>query len=310
MSQLYPPPLPKHTHTHTHTQVSNSLVQVCLASLESYVCRNNEDHLWSLISEAITSEAQKSAVEKEHPLLARLNSCLTLSTTYKELLHQLRDSLLQQQQQPQQTVSFIGLPNVSTMITAPSHSSPIGRKPSNISTTSNLTSKRASAYKGSGAGNSAGQSLVVNSANTTVPVSPSGANLQDMDKITAGLNDFGVRVSKVLEIVSTLSQFRQLRASIQGLPRISGLWDLEVTEEGEEMIAEGSEGRPASLARDGTPTVGVTSGHVTLQVSHSPLSALKEESLASSAGSQSQTKEGVASREEPGGKKGKEVRGN
>ena len=278
-------------------------MQVCLASLESYACKSGQDQLWPLISEAIASEAQKSSKEPEHPLLARLTSCLNLSTAYKELLHQLRDSLLQQQQQH---VSFLGLANVSAVGTALSHPSPVGRKPSNISTTtSNSPSKRAPAHKRISAVTSAGQSLVVNSANTTVPATPSGASLQDVDKITAGLNDFSVRVSKVLEIVSTLSQFRQLQGGIEGLPRIAGLWDLGGTEDGEETTDEDSEGRPASSPGGGTPAAGVTpSGRVT---SHSPLSALKEESLASSAGSQSRKEGGVASREEPGVERGNEV---
>ena len=55
-------------------------------------------------------------------------------------------------------------------------------------------------------------------------VSGGGVSLQRIDQITGGLRELGSRVSQVLEIVSTLTQFQTLVTSLRGLPRVSGLW--------------------------------------------------------------------------------------
>lgn len=55
-------------------------------------------------------------------------------------------------------------------------------------------------------------------------VSGGGVSLQRIDQMTGGLRELGSRVSQVLEIVSTLTQFQTLVTSLRGLPRVSGLW--------------------------------------------------------------------------------------
>lgn len=189
-------------------------MQLCIASLESYTFRDGEDRFWSLVPEAITSEAQKSS--QEHPLIAKLNSCLHLMTAFKELLHQLKDILLQQH------VNF-GVSATSAVGASLSHSSSIGRKGSNLSNSSVSTTKRVSVLTQKQSG--AGQMLAVDSTGD-VPHSTSGIILQNVDRIAVGLNDFGARVSKLLEIISTLAQFKELQDSLNGLPRIAGLWNL------------------------------------------------------------------------------------
>ena len=55
----------------------------------------------------------------------------------------------------------------------------------------------------------------------------SGVALHDVDQIAAGMNDLSSRVTQVMEVVATLSQFRKLVGNLRGLPRVSGLWPTE-----------------------------------------------------------------------------------
>ena len=256
-------------------QISNTLVQVCMTNIEVYASgEGGEDRFWSLVSEAILSEAKEPS--KDHPLITQLNSCLQLTTAYKELLYQLKDGLFQQQ------VSF----SVSTVGIVSSHTSCISKKASGIPSSS--TPKKAS-HKHSGHG---GHPMNTDDSASIIPQTASGIPLHNVDKITSGMNDFGLRVSRVLEIVSTLARFRELQGHMGGLPRIAGLWDLE-----EEVIPEGgSEGRSSSLPEE-------PGGSGVKLVTRGPLSTLREESLMSSSnseGERTREREQTAREEEVG----------
>ena len=223
--------------------------------------------------EAVLSQSSPSS-SSDHPLIAKLNSYIQLCTAFKELLQQLKDGLLQQQH-----VSFgVSNPTLSTTV---SHVSLLGRKASNPSRNpSSVLVKKASLPSN----RCTGEVEAVDNGSTVLS-SPSGIALQNVDKITVGLSDFSQRVSKVLEIISTLSQFKQLQGDVRGLPRISGLWDVDEVvgkERGEdgggdepvgsgvkvESLKEGREEEEEAGTRDAGMVVG-----------RGRLSTLKEESL-------------------------------
>ena len=267
-----------------------------MSDLQNYTCRDGKDHFWEMAFEAVLSEASQasSSSSNSHPLIAKLNSCIQLCTAFKELLQQLKDCLLQQQH-----VSFgVSNPSLSTTV---SHTSLLGRKPSNPSKNpSSVLVKKASLSS-----NRCSGGIEAFDNGSSVLSSPSGIALQNVDKITVGLSDFSQRVSKVLEIISTLSQFKQLQGNIRGLPRISGLWDVDevVGEErgedgarddggdggGDESLPVGSGVKVKSLEgreeEGGTRDPGVV-------VARGRLSTLKEESLVMDRGT---TEEGQSS---------------
>ncbi len=188
------------THTdshHTHSQISNSLLKVCRSELESF-CTNKghtEDQLWVLIDQAI-----KNTSSKEHPLITKLNSCLTLGATYKDQFVQLKESLLQ-------SVSF-GLGANS------------GPSRHTVGLTKRTTNKGSSET----------------SQTSLTSVTTSGISLHNIDIIMSNYNTFTARIIQVLDIIATLRQFKQLNKNsrLEGLPRISGLWHLEL-ESGTEL---------------------------------------------------------------------------
>lgn len=206
-----------------------------MSDLQNYTCRDGKDHFWEMAFEAVLSEASQvsSSSSNSHPLIAKLNSCIQLCTAFKELLQQLKDCLLQQQH-----VSFgVSNPSLSTTV---SHTSLLGRKPSNPSKNpSSILVKKPSLSS-----NRCSGGIEAFDNGSSVLSSPSGIALQNVDKITVGLSDFSQRVSKVLEIISTLSQFKQLQGNVRGLPRISGLWDVdEVVGEERGEDGAGDDGR-------------------------------------------------------------------
>ena len=219
--------------------------------------------------EAVLSQSSPSS-SSDHPLIAKLNSCIQLCTAFKEVLQQLKDCLLQQQH-----VNFgVSNPTLSTTV---SHVSLLGRKASNTSRNpSSVLVKKASLSSN----RCSGEVEAVDNGSTVLS-SPSGIALQNVDKITVGLSDFSQRVSKVLEIISTLSQFKQLQGDVRGLPRISGLWDVDEVV-GEERGEDGGGDEPVgsgvkveSLKEEeeaGTRDAGMVVGR-------GRLSTLKEESL-------------------------------
>ncbi len=248
---------------------------MCKSSLEAYASPQGDDKLWSLISEAIALEETTSpsdASPGEHPLITRLIDCLRLTTAFRELLQQLKDSLLQQ--------PYIGFnfSNHSTPGTVHSHPSSLGKKGSIMSTNaSGSLTKRSSVQGKQKQGGTAVTSGGLTDSSTVLPVA-SGIALQNVDKITLGLTEFGVRVNKVLDIVSTLAQFRKLEGSLGGLPRVDGLWG------GGEVEPDKNDG-PTALPENakGTADEGGSYGGETEDLSggHLRLSTLREESVVS-----------------------------
>ena len=214
-------------------QICNSVVKVCRNSLELYTTDdfNHQDQFWIMVSEAIHFEAEHSSEttdNKNHPLVAKLNSFLQLGSTLKELLYHIRDVLLPQM--------YTNLTGTNT------HASSLGRNASIHSTSSSTVAKKLSTHKRH-------QSLLSNSSasdSNNVPSTLLGIPLQNVDRITSQMNDFGGRVLRVLEIVSTLAQFEQMNVErkLESLPRISGLWNLNIPqdEDGEGESSSRNEG--------------------------------------------------------------------
>jgi len=253
-----------------------------MSDLETYACGDEENHFWDMVSEAVLSEmSQPTTSSNSHPLIAKLNSCMQLSAAFKELLQQLKETFLQQQH-----VSFgVSNPSLNTTL---SHASLLGKKGPNLSSSpSSVLAKKASHLGGHKNQHSSGiEPTQTVESNATVSSSPSGIALQSVNKITAGLDDFSLRVSKVLEIISTLSQFRQLQGEARGLPWIAKLWDVEgIGEEsetggGDELLSERSSVQVESLENKEKEVVGTgdTAGG-DQPVLRGRLSTLKEESL-------------------------------
>ena len=260
-----------------------------MSGLQNYTCRDGKDCFWEMAFEAVLSETRQSSPSSssDHPLVAKLKSCTQLCTTFKELLQQLKDCLLQQQH-----VSFgVSNPSLSTTV---SHVSLLGRKVSNPARNpSSVLVKKASLPSN----RCSGEIEAVDNSSTSLS-SPSGIALQNVDKITVGLSDFSQRVSKVLEIISTLSQFKQLQGDIRGLPRISGLWDVDEVV-GEERGEDGGGHEPVgsgvkveSLTEDGEEEEEAGTRDAGMVVGRGRLSTLKEESLVMDRGT---TEEGQSS---------------
>lgn len=221
-------------------QISNSLIKVCIGNLDSYATKQgkNHDQFWALLSEAVLSEMHKSSASKQpkdHKLVSILNSCLELSTIFREFVQQLRDTFL---------------------LPGPSYTSTGGasvHRGSNTSTGSN----RNSLQKGQMSTRNllSGASSASKSSST-----PAGIALSDVDQIMRELMDFSVRVSKVLDIISTLAQFRQLNMhrKLEGLPRVGGLWELSLPESYDEQSAGGSQTRSIDTSKRASPDVQIT----------------------------------------------------
>lgn len=179
----------------------------CTDELEAYCTNkgNTNDQFWALLSEAVTLDSESISSSKEHPLVAKLNTCITLTTIYKETLVQLRDMLLQ--------------------------SGPFG-----LSTGTGLT-RHVMTHLANGSGQKKGPSVSESSRTSVLSSSVSGISLHSTDVIMSDLSLFSARVLKVLDIIGTLSQFKQLNIDswLAGLPRIAGLWNLQQQETGDEV---------------------------------------------------------------------------
>ena len=124
--------------------------------------------------------------------------------------------------------------------------------------------------------------------------STSGIGLHNIETIMSDLNLFSARVVKVLDIVDTLGQFKQLNidSRLEGLPWISGLWRLELdggtevssirdsTHSWGEVVVQDSEVGKESVASGSDVTMDYLEVLVGggLNVGD-PLPSLKEESL-------------------------------
>ncbi len=264
--RISPPP--------THTQISNSLVRVCRDELESYCTSKGktEDQFWTLLSQAIISGSESNTTSKDHPpLVAKLNSYLSFSTVYKELLTQLKDALLM-------SVPF----GLSTSTGPTRH------------TVSHLTNSFAKKTVNKGL------SMSESSRTSVMSNSTSGIGLHNVDTIMSDLNLFSVRVLKVLDIVDTLGQFKQLNidSRLEGLPRISRLWHLELdggtevpsiresTHSWGEVVVQDSEVGKGSAASGSDGTMDYLEGLIGGGLNPGGLlPSLKEESLVLSTGS-------------------------
>lgn len=185
-----------------------------MANLESYATRQGKtsDQFWALLSEAVLSEMSKplalsspQSKTKDHKLIVVLNSCLELNTAFREFVQQVKDSFLQQCHLP----FAAGGPTL--------------HRASNASTGSSILNQRNSIQK-------AHLRQISESGNSSKMLSSTqvGITLYDVDQITNELGEFSTRMLKVLDIISTISQFRQLNMSgkLEGLPRVAGLWEL------------------------------------------------------------------------------------
>ena len=223
-------------------QVSNAVVQACIAGLEAHTSQQTgEDTFWSAIKEAVLRKAQSpsTASERQQGATVHLAACLGPALTFRDLLLQLRDSLLVQHSGSSQ-------PGVSL-----SHSSLVGKRSSNTSLASNPplppVRKPSKPLGPHSPAKLAPPTTAVQAAGGIPTLNPSsispassGVALQNVDRITAGLTAFSQRISEVLEIVSTLAQFRRLGAGAKGLPRIQHNSEADEREDSREMAA-GSE---------------------------------------------------------------------
>ena len=67
--------------------------------------------------------------------------------------------------------------------------------------------------------------LIASSSSTaTLADGTCGIKLQDIELIASGVEEFGLRVTHVIDIVATLAELRKLVENIKGLPRVEGLW--------------------------------------------------------------------------------------
>ena len=220
-----------------------------MANLESYATRQykENDKLWSMLSEAVLAEIQKpqstsQTQTRQHKLIVILNSCLELSTAFKEFVQQLKEAFLQQGHLP---FAAGGLPM---------------HRSSNASTVSSTVNNNRNSIprdvlrKISESG----------SSSKTLSSTQVGISLGDIEQITNELGDFSTRVAKVLDIISTLSQFRRLNmyGKLEGLPRIASLWDLIVSRIGddEECSSGGaiSQGRSVATSKRESLDVQIT----------------------------------------------------
>ena len=222
-------------------QISNSLIKVCISNLDSYTTRQGKDRdqFWAVLSEAILSEMHKppsspaSTQAKDHKLISILNSCLELSTAFREFVQQLRDTFL---------------------LPGPSYASTGGTSAHRGSNTS-TSSHRYTLQKGQlSTRNILSGASSANKSSST----PAGISLSDIDQITRELTDFSIRVSKVLDIISTLAQFQQLNMhrKLEGLPRVASLWELSLPESYDEQSASGSQTRSIDTTSPDIQTTG------------------------------------------------------
>lgn len=192
-------------------QLSNSLVQLCVSDLDSY-CSHSHDRFWSLVSEAVRHKAHPPPAKPAKDtaagktLLSKLESYLHLSTTFKSFLAQLRETFLSQQ------VNF-SLAPVSKKVSSGS------MRKVNASTRSTSTDE---------------------SAHGVLTQHTSGISLQSGERIMSGMSGFTAQVSHLLELVSTLAEYTRLNLEhrLNGLPRFTGLWTLQVFEDSEEERSE------------------------------------------------------------------------
>ena len=225
------------------TQISNSLIKLCTTNLEAYTSRQDKDpdKFWASLSEAVLSKMHRplsTSKETDHKLITLLDSCLELAATFKEFVQQLKDNFLQQAHLAYPVGGGGGL-----------------RRTSNTSTVSSINNTRNSMQRSQLRQISESGSSSVKTLSGT----PVGVSLGDVDQITSELGDFSLRVSKVLDVISTLAQFRQLNlhGKLEGLPRVAGLWELSLPG-GEDYSETETQGRSIATSKRESPEILIT----------------------------------------------------
>ena len=245
---------PYHSHI---IQIANALVRICTASLQTYCTgRDDQDLFWDVLSSVVQTKLKPGPARVDHPFLTQLSLCLQVlyihdvfgtvlykasafanwmcslqigyaisiqvASVFKETLHHLKDVLIAQHR--------VNFSSPSSYSVGPSTVSLTGTKRGSGNTPTNplVSSNRG----GSGTRKGRGRLTVPALDKRNLPSFPgsgtlsvSGVGLQQADIIAANMNEFSSRVMQVIEIVSTLAQFRTLVGNIRGLPRVPGLLD-------------------------------------------------------------------------------------
>ena len=136
---------------------------------------------------------------------------IQVGTVFKETIYQLRDVLI-----TQHAMAF------TAPSTNPGYSSKLPSSKRSSLTPTNTTNTTGQ--------ETSGKSSAITVPNTTRCVSPNkqlqGGSLQNVDQISAKIDDFSTRVTQVVDVVATLTQFHQLLTKLRGLPRVTGLWTM------------------------------------------------------------------------------------
>ena len=182
-------------------QVSNRLTSICYQYIESF-CRNAEDHTDHFWSKLLTDVEQQHA-SAESPLIPALKGCLFLHKSYKDMLLHLKDLLL--------TISAVNL--TSGTVTGAKKSPVKGfKKAEKSSATANGTTTNMGSV-------------------LSISFDPTnhfhGIALNQVDKIMEHFDQFQLRVMEVLEIRKTVDQFQSLPITLEGLPHILGIWNID-----------------------------------------------------------------------------------
>lgn len=217
------------------TQISNALVRICTRSLLNYCTRQDDkDMFWDILFSTVQAQIKSGPSQIDHPFLTHLSLCLQVTIThtfgrnfnschfaifqvaavFKETLHQLKDVLVTQRHTSFSTpLHSVGHSSASLSDTRRGSDTPtkplLGggkRKGSESTTEKKMSTSSTSASR----------------SNTSACIS--GVALHNVDQIAASMDEMSSRVTKIIDIVSTLSAFHNLVGNMRGLPRISGLW--------------------------------------------------------------------------------------
>jgi hypothetical protein len=171
--------------------------------MERYCSNGQHYQFWGMVSDAVqyltqsqTSAKLTDSTSMGQHFITKLESYLELSLAFKEFLLQVRDIFITQ---------HINFSHLSS-----------SKKVSMGSNTTSGTKKSSIAGHSTESGEALGSHL-------------SGVALHNISKIMEGMDNFTLRVTRMLEIISTLGQFMRiiLEQRIRGLPRFAGLWRVD-----------------------------------------------------------------------------------
>ncbi|CAH1799095.1 unnamed protein product [Owenia fusiformis] len=199
------------------TKITNQLVLVCKDYVkDATINTDDEDHLWEKVDEEIESRDALQNIDPHHrhmrfqvenklkggkkkskdskteeTLYQRLRACLTLQTTYRDMLRSMRDSL-------GATNMLSHFHSMSSLVPSVQGSKQ-GPKVSTPGTGMSSTHSK----KGSVAGDHSGH----------------GVSIADEDIILHHMDSFCGRIRQIMDVVNTLSQYTRVIKSTNGLPR-------------------------------------------------------------------------------------------